>query len=60
VDWTHLGLRGALGGILLMWDSGVVKKIEDCVGLGGMPIRPKARISLDANNSSGPHPSAKP
>jgi exonuclease III len=33
VDWCYLGLRGASGGILLMWDRRVVKKIEDCVGI---------------------------
>jgi hypothetical protein len=32
VDWCFLGSRGALGGILLMWDRRVVKKLEDCVG----------------------------
>jgi hypothetical protein len=31
VDWLYLGSRGALGGILLMWDRRVVEKIE-CVG----------------------------
>jgi hypothetical protein len=31
--WTgHIGSRGALSGILLMWDRRVVEKIEDCVG----------------------------
>ena len=26
-----MGLRGASGGILLMWDRWVVEKIEDCM-----------------------------
>ena len=33
VDWLYLGLMGALGGILLMWDTRVVEKIEDAVGV---------------------------
>jgi hypothetical protein len=28
---VYLGLRGALRGILLMWDRRVVEKIEECV-----------------------------
>jgi hypothetical protein len=32
VDWVYLGSRWALGGILLMWDRRVVKKVEECVG----------------------------
>lgn len=32
VDWLYLGLRGASGGILLMWDRRVVEKLEECVG----------------------------
>jgi hypothetical protein len=32
VDWLYLGSRGALGGILLMWDRQVVEKIEKYVG----------------------------
>jgi hypothetical protein len=31
VDWIYLGARGVSGGILLMWDRRVVKKIEECV-----------------------------
>jgi hypothetical protein len=30
MDWTFLGLRGALGGILLIWDRQAVEKTEDC------------------------------
>jgi hypothetical protein len=32
VDWCFMGLRGASGGVLLMWDRRVVEKIEDSVG----------------------------
>ena len=32
VDWLYLGLLGALGGILLMWDKRVVEKMEEAVG----------------------------
>jgi hypothetical protein len=32
VDWVFLGSNGASGGILLMWDSRVVEKMEDAVG----------------------------
>jgi hypothetical protein len=32
VDWLYLGSMGALGGILLMWDTRVVEKIEEAVG----------------------------
>jgi hypothetical protein len=32
MDWSYLGSRGASGGIFLMWDRRVGKKIEDCVG----------------------------
>jgi hypothetical protein len=32
VDWLFMGSRGALRGILLMRDTQVVEKIEDCVG----------------------------
>lgn len=31
VDWRCFDSRGASGGILLMWDRRVVKKIEKCV-----------------------------
>uniref|UniRef100_A0A2N9I0X5 Reverse transcriptase zinc-binding domain-containing protein n=1 Tax=Fagus sylvatica TaxID=28930 RepID=A0A2N9I0X5_FAGSY len=32
VDWTSLGLNGAAGGILLMWDKRVVEKVEEAAG----------------------------
>ena len=32
VDWLYLGSMGASGGILLMWDSRVVEKLDDAVG----------------------------
>ena len=32
VDWLYLGSDGASGGILLMWDSQVVEKVEEAVG----------------------------
>jgi hypothetical protein len=32
VDWYYLGLGGVSRGILLMWDSLVVEKIEDYMG----------------------------
>ena len=32
VDWLFLGSSGASGGILLMWNSRVVEKIEGAVG----------------------------
>ena len=32
VDWLYLGSMRASGGILLMWDSRVVEKIDDAVG----------------------------
>ena len=31
VDWSYLRSRGVSGGILLMWDSQVVEKIEERV-----------------------------
>ena len=33
VDWLYLGSSGASGGILLMWDTRVMEKIEDAVGV---------------------------
>jgi hypothetical protein len=33
VDWCCLDSRGALGGILIMWDTRVVEKIEMCGGV---------------------------
>ena len=32
LDWLYLGSTGALGGILLMWDTRVVEKIDDAMG----------------------------
>ena len=32
LDWLYCGLNGASGGILLMWDTRVVEKIEDAMG----------------------------
>ena len=32
VDWCHVASQGASGGILLMWDRGVVSKLEVCLG----------------------------
>ncbi|KAL4618313.1 hypothetical protein ACB092_06G001100 [Castanea dentata] len=32
IDWLYLGSDGASGGILLMWDSQVVEKVEVVVG----------------------------
>uniref|UniRef100_A0A2N9H2I2 Endonuclease/exonuclease/phosphatase domain-containing protein n=1 Tax=Fagus sylvatica TaxID=28930 RepID=A0A2N9H2I2_FAGSY len=32
LDWLYLGSMGASGGILLMWDTRVVEKIDDAVG----------------------------
>nr|XP_023894571.1 uncharacterized protein LOC112006527 [Quercus suber] len=32
VDWLYLGSDGASGGILLMWDSRVVEKVEEAMG----------------------------
>ena len=32
VDWLYCGSNGALGGILVMWDTRVVEKLEDVVG----------------------------
>lgn len=29
VDWCYLGVNGASGGILLMWDRRVVEKLEE-------------------------------
>jgi hypothetical protein len=31
-DWLYLGTVGALGGILLMWDTRVVEKVDEPVG----------------------------
>ena len=33
VDWLYLGSMGASSGILLMWDTRMVEKIEDAVGV---------------------------
>ncbi len=33
VDWFCMGLMGASGGILLMWDNRVVEKVEEAVGM---------------------------
>ena len=32
VDWVYLGSLGALGGILVLWDSRVVENLEEAVG----------------------------
>ena len=32
IDWLYLGLDGASGGILLMWDRRVVEKVAEAVG----------------------------
>lgn len=32
MDWCYLELKGALGGILMMWDSKIVERIDPCVG----------------------------
>ena len=32
VDWSFLGSCGASGGVLLMWDTRVVNKVEEAVG----------------------------
>ena len=32
VDWSYLGSCGASGGVLLMWDTWVVNKVEEAVG----------------------------
>ena len=31
VDWSYLGSCGAFGGVLLMWDTRVVNKVEEAV-----------------------------
>ena len=33
LDWVYLGSNGASGGILLMWDTRVVEKVEEAVGI---------------------------
>ena len=32
VDWSYLGSGGAFGGVLLMWDTRAVNKVEEAVG----------------------------
>ena len=32
VDWSYLGSCGAFGGVLLMWDTRAVNKVEEAVG----------------------------
>ena len=32
VDWSYLGSCGASGGVLLMWDTRAVNKVEEAVG----------------------------
>ena len=32
VDWSYLGCCGASRGVLLMWDTQVVNKVEEAVG----------------------------
>ena len=32
VDWSYLGSCGASGGVLVMWDTQVVNKMEEAVG----------------------------
>ena len=32
VDWSYLGSCGAFGGVLVMWDTRVVNKMEEAVG----------------------------
>ena len=32
VDWSYLGSCGASGGVLLMWDTRVVNKVEEAMG----------------------------
>lgn len=39
VDWTSLGLNGAAGGILLMWDKRVVEKVEEAAGYYSMSCK---------------------
>ena len=32
VDWSYLGSCGASGGVLLIWDTQVVNKLEEAMG----------------------------
>jgi hypothetical protein len=32
VDWCYLDSIGASSGVLIMWDSSMVDKINECVG----------------------------
>jgi hypothetical protein len=32
VDWCCLDSKGALGGVLIMWDRRIVEKIDECMG----------------------------
>ena len=32
VDWSYLGSCGAFGGVLMMWDTQVVNKMEEAIG----------------------------
>ena len=46
VDWLYLGSDGASGGILLMWDSRVVEKVEEAVGIFQFLASLKCRQSI--------------
>jgi len=32
MDWCYLASRGASGSILIIWDTRVAEKVDECVG----------------------------
>ena len=42
VDWSYLGSYGASGGLVLMWDTRVVNKVEEAVGRFSVSCRFKS------------------
>ncbi|KAK4582883.1 hypothetical protein RGQ29_025877 [Quercus rubra] len=51
VDWSYLGSCGASGGVLVMWDTRVVNKIEEVVGrfsLVSVPWFPSERLGSNS------------
>jgi hypothetical protein len=46
VDWGYLDSSGASGGILIMWDTRVVEKVDVCVGAYTLAVSFKNVVDL--------------
>jgi hypothetical protein len=53
MDWLYLSFMGASGGILLMWDTRVVEKIEDAVGVFSVSCKFRSMINCQEWAFSG-------